>query len=989
MKKQNGNYVRDNNMKKNIIKRINENLKNKRCNKTIDIKEEKNSNKKINISPNNTINFNLKTNIRKELINLNTYNINEVNNNYNLQKIRNNYLQKKEIYFCSTSKSFTNMEISFKNNNIFKTEYINLKNNNSINFKKNESFIEEIGRKLYINNSEKKSKSNINKNKNKIYIKNFCKNYSTINKKNRNYKFSERNSSANNSFYKNRNLSNLELSRLDRKHKYIKYINKINNTYTFNALNKYLGDAYKRININNNKTINAFERNKNILNSPSYIYKKKHFSSKSQENIHTNADKYNNILKKNNNPNLNAKLYYYVKKLKEIIKIQKWWKEKLFHVYIENKIIYIQKKYKTYLNNKRNKNKNLLFYIKNINQIILIQRKVKIFLLNKKQVNQRLLFNFNKDDSYVKDIPRLIPFKLDNFDINNFTESYVDTQPDRHYSTIKNCERNNNSLKHLKNKNIYIDKNINIANRLNKTISHFYFSSYNTLNENKNNLTIQKNVSNFYIKSNITNKADQEKIIEKEIQQRINEFKTNYLNKIKDTYKCVGNISIEINNNKFNEHLFLIPINRNCFIEKKFKAKINNKIYKKIYHKSNKYSYFSKLRVNKYSIIKKIKLIQKSIKSFLNKRKNNYIKKEKLLNCFITKIKKINLSGNLNANQIESFSFKGSNFLDISNKDKNNEKDIINLKTGKNFCSTNTNVNLFSFDINKNENEIINYNNSELFYKEKIKKLFNRYLDFIVISYLKIINKYLIINKLIIIIKRNIITSYKYALNSLKIFLLNKNENVLDYDEDNKINNINCIKNNNLLIPLFENKNILFEDREELSSYIYNYFYNEKKFTNINIKLIKERLKKCPLHTNTQNDLMQYMHNLYMDIKSNQICNICFCKFGEKFEDNCPCHKNNKNSKAKTGISIYRQRMNKIIQDINKKRLNNEKININTIKNNDENENKENINQVYNFKVINYINRINFQNQNKKDNNAMINRYDSDSIHSRSRSKSK
>ena len=986
MKKENENYMHDNKIKKMIIKRINEDLRNKRLNKTIVAKEENNSNIRINISPNNTLNLIWKKNLRKELINLNTYSINEFNNNSYIKKTRNKKIfpNKKEIIFFPTSKSTANPKINFYHNNTFKIECINLKNINSFNA--NQSIDEEIGRKLFLNKSEKKNLNYDNKNKNKIYVKNFYKNNSKIKAKKRNFRINERNSSENNSYFSiiNKNLSILKLSHHDKKNK---FNNTITNSFTLNILNKDLRDNKITI-INNSNNLNIYEKNKMLINSPSssYIYKKKHFSSKSQENIHTNTDKYNILLNKTNKKSFN--IYYYVKKLKEIIKIQKWWKEMIFHIYIEKKIIYIQKKYRTHLINRRNKNNNSLVYINNINKIILIQRKLKKFLLNKKLENKRIMLNYNKDDSYEKDIPKYIPFKLDNFDINFFTESYIDTKQDKDCSTIKNSERNNNSLIPSANQNIYFKKKMNSKSRLkkNNTVSHFNFSKYDVFNETKNNIKIQKNVINFYIKS-INRKIDLEKIIEKELQKRINAFKTNYLKKIQSEYKCIGNISIEINNNKFNENFLHIPINAKCFIEKKYKSKK----YKNIHAKENKFYYFSKSRINKCFITKKIILIQKSIKSFLNRRKNRYMKKEKLLNCFMTKIKKNNICMNLNINQIESFSFKGSNFFDNSNKDKINDKEIINLKNGKNYISNN--VNLFSFDNNKNENE--NEINSLLKisfnYKEKINKLFNKYFIFIIISKLKYINKYLIIHKLIYIIKKNIIYSNKYVFNSLKVFILNKNENVLDHEEDNKINNINFIKNSNSLIPLLENKNnfLNFDDIEEISNYIYNYFYNEKKFTNISIKLIKERLKKSPLYNNTKNDLMQYIRNLYIDIKSNQICNICFCRYGEKFEDNCLCHKNNKKVQNKPGISIYRQKMNKIIQDQNKKRLNNQKINMNTIKNNDENENKENINEAYNFKLINYINKINLENQNKKDNNGQINRYDTESVHSKSRSKSK
>ena len=120
------------------------------------------------------------------------------------------------------------------------------------------------------------------------------------------------------------------------------------------------------------------------------------------------------------------------------------------------------------------------------------------------------------------------------------------------------------------------------------------------------------------------------------------------------------------------------------------------------------------------------------------------------------------------------------------------------------------------------------------------------------------------------------------------------------------------------------------------------------------------------------------MHNLYRDIETNKICHICFCKYGEKNKDNCICHLNTNKQiiHNKSGISIYRQRMNKIINDINnKKRLNNDKINNIKIKNN----NNENIDN-YNFQILNNNNKISFEDNEQKYN--IINRYDTDSVNS-------
>ena len=172
---------------------------------------------------------------------------------------------------------------------------------------------------------------------------------------------------------------------------------------------------------------------------------------------------------------------------------------------------------------------------------------------------------------------------------------------------------------------------------------------------------------------------------------------------------------------------------------------------------------------------------------------------------------------------------------------------------------------------------------------------------------------------------------------------------------------INNTKRNNIITP----KEFYVNDEDGLANYILNYFYNEKKFTNINLNLIKERLTKCPLIYRTQSNIDDYIEDLYNDILENKICNNCFCKPEESCDIYCPCHikTNSKINKQKRGISIYRQKINKIISD-NKK-------DIKTNKNNDEN--NIYINIIF-FNENGYIFRNN-------DNNSKINRYDTDSIH--------
>ena len=77
------NIINDNNIKKMIIKRINENINKTKINKLNPIKKGKNyTNKKLNLSLNNNSKFDLKNNESKKVINSNS-NSNDIHNNFN------------------------------------------------------------------------------------------------------------------------------------------------------------------------------------------------------------------------------------------------------------------------------------------------------------------------------------------------------------------------------------------------------------------------------------------------------------------------------------------------------------------------------------------------------------------------------------------------------------------------------------------------------------------------------------------------------------------------------------------------------------------------------------------------------------------------------------------------------------------------------------------------------------------------------------------
>ena len=341
----------------------------------------------------------------------------------------------------------------------------------------------------------------------------------------------------------------------------------------------------------------------------------------------------------------------------------------------------------------------------------------------------------------------------------------------------------------------------------------------------------------------------------------------------------------------------------------------------------------------------------------------------------------MNIFGCSSHNKTENFSFKGSYFIvnSNSNKDKISDIDISNSKSektnsyndkDKQKSSFNLNNNLFSFE--NSDNKI---NNGESFQtlllKDKLNNIFNRYFFLrLKIKADQIMNFFRII-KFIILFKRYINNKInRIVINILSNQILNsKNKNNDIFDEDdikNIINRKRIIKNklpsNYLIInhgkpkQSSSQKEYYVNDEEGFANYILNYFYKEKKFTNININLIKERLSKSPLIYRTQDNINN--------------CN-CFCKIEENCDIDCSCHNesNSKIKKQKGGISIYRQKINKIIKD-NKRNIKIKKINYDN----------EKINNNYMFP---YLNKNNLENDFLENNNknTTVNRYDTESLH--------
>ena len=989
------------NFKKSMIRKINDSAQNKTFLK-IDTYRNKRSHL---ILTNDSNSYYTKTAQVEE----NSYNNKYNNSQISKEKYNNIFLDSNS--FILNSKKTRNKIINFNQNNNqdllsrkntleaynFKNIFVSSLNNKKSKKKSKKESIhsshlscdEEMNRKFYLNpnfhkiylkcvnknklniNSEistknnndafynSKTKSNINENK---YFQNFNNEYlSTKEKSNIENTYG---GICSNSIKTTKNTSSPIITSFSYRNNNTKYTyKKVSISLSNNQRKKYMIDSDTN-KINNTSINNNYKKNggNKLLTKKRIGFKiyKKHHSSKSQENIKENSFKYNNLFNKIDFPIL-KKVYnyeYYMRKINFILKIQKWWKDMLFHMYIEKKIKFIQKYFRKYLNNKIRKNIIPLNYIYNIKKILLIQKEWKKIYKN------------ITDNS----LPKCIPFKIDNFDINENTES--------NFETKNEIEQNNNI-------NIYLKKNINKYRRKiirNNTVSNFYKPEKNKLKTTKEiNLSILTNT--------------REILSAYEFQKRINNIKIN--NAINE-YQIYKNISFELINNinKENNNILQQPIKSNMFISKECRAKKEMILNKKNISK-NCY-YISKIVINKNIIIRYIILIQKSFKKYINKNQN--IIKPKIKICYNSKIRKIiNLLDNSIHNKIENFSFKGNYSIVNSNSNKNkiSDIDISNSKSEKTNSYNDKDRQKFSISFHNNffsfENSGNKINNIEslqtLLLKEKIKNLFNKYCSFhYKLKVREIINKFGII-KFIIIIKKYMINKANKTIINLFKYHFKKDIKIKDiFDEDDIMNIINrkrIIKSkptSNYLIINHKNfknasspKEYYINDEDGLANYILNYFYNEKKFTNININLIKERLSKSPLIYRTQSNIKYYINDLHKDIIENKICNNCFCKLEETCDINCPCHikGNPQMNKHKGGISIYRQKINKIIKE--------NKMNIKIVKNNNGN---ENLNNLFN---INCLNKKKNENGyiNYNNNISTINRYDTDSIQSKSRSISK
>ena len=98
--------------------------------------------------------------------------------------------------------------------------------------------------------------------------------------------------------------------------------------------------------------------------------------------------------------------------------------------------------------------------------------------------------------------------------------------------------------------------------------------------------------------------------------------------------------------------------------------------------------------------------------------------------------------------------------------------------------------------------------------------------------------------------------------------------------------------NKNLETNLINTELFLFDD-DKLSDYIYKCYKIEKNMLTITPQIIKARLNKNLLKYQNLFSITRYMDNLYKDLINGNLCQKCYCKKNELCLKGCSCHNNN------------------------------------------------------------------------------------------------
>ena len=668
-----------------------------------------------------------------------------------------------------------------------------------------------------------------------------------------------------------------------------------NNKYNINNNNKNTIDEIKQKSSKNKdilglcKILKSFEKKTNILlNNEDYKdYNKKQLTRKHSKE----KQKINNK---------------YLINYKNIILIQKWWKDMKYKNYIQKSVTIIQKHYRGYIfrkNNiyysfisKINRNPNIL------NKIIYIQKLWKNYLKNIKQSKLDFSFTNNEDnDINIINNNGLICIG------NSYRKNY-DNYPKTYKVTINNCfitkkyfTKVNQQINNISIIQKCIKKYLANKNKINNIYNISYEKTpkkiKNNKSRNKKN-NIWKNKRQIYLKDESISLVNNPKKEYRHFSYNNTPNKEKNKNLLEE-YGCLtmcSNFNYKEKYSRYNTNETLYKQKNNiCYISK-IRKNINllniisflkNKIKKHIL--KNRF-YFSKIKLNGCYINKnkiiinnilkyKIILLQRNIKNYLTKINNNKLNmsgkgkillsdiRYKLTNDISDEKRKYENS-DLNINNISPFDFNDNK------SNKSNKYDII-IENKNTFISED--VTTFSFDFKnhahkKYENDTQNTksNNS----KENIEEDDNNNnVDNNISNYINFSSKNMLLSNEIEIsykkLKYLFVTNITTKLSLFTIILLNR----IHLFNFIKIlsQRINKIINQFIFQKIFK----LYKNDKEIN-YISNnelFFYNTlkrhiryilyKKEKNEIQKLLIENIPKCFENYNNIQITKNESHNMH------------------------------------------------------------------------------------------------------------------------------
>ena len=614
---------------------------------------------------------------------------------------------------------------------------------------------------------------------------------------------------------------------------------KMNNSFDKENIELNVDETYMNMNINAYSTINNDTRcnlyknkicispkiprknmiyhnirkksNKNNNNYKLLKYNKKSSISKNiailckiinEININSNDNEKNDMT-------VNMRKNKFSNNVYKIIKIQRWWRNLLYKLYIEKYIVIIQNNFRKYIKRKKNK----------LKYIVLIQKFWKKYLENK-CLNDYYFFSFKK---YIK------PIKVNNIKKKNIS-SLILSQPNKGNKNENNKTIRKLFINKIGPKNSYITKSSFTNNQINdiiwkinliqKKLKQYLFNKYHLNNNNYNNdyhnlLIILPSIKQSFIsKEKKYNLLVNPEIIckIKKIQKNIK----NYLTLKNEINQNLSNITFDVSG-KFS---IITPE------EEKIDKQIinqNNEVLKKIFlgYISYKLSKFFLLLLKRINMILFIKMINQRIKKNINQyiytnlvnRKNNKFDIYSTRSYFFETIWrhiKINLSSNnemalLLRKNIPKFFRKDFSKGYIPYINSSQEDNIIKVQLFLN--NDEELINYIFYFLGKEQNIFININTKYIkkhlsAYNLKNRNIFyiNKYINYL---FKDLMNKKLnIINKCLEKSKENnneenVEENYSNDSEDSNVIINNS-----DFEENNRINknytihrNINVTKN--------------------------------------------------------------------------------------------------------------------------------------------------------------------------------------------------